>query len=141
MNGMTNFVENERKYLVAQELSRLATIGPSGAPQNHPISFHLNEDTETIDIGGPNFADSQKYRNIQRDPWVSLVVDDNAPHAVGPGGQRGWGIEIRDTAETMVTDRALIDGFSEDMIGIRPHRIISWNVDNPGANNRDVELA
>ncbi|QIS12989.1 pyridoxamine 5'-phosphate oxidase family protein [Nocardia arthritidis] len=73
----------------------MATIGPVGAPQVHPVAFWVDKHNGTIDIGGPDLANSQKYRNIQADARVSLVVDDAAPHPVGPGGQRGRGLEIR----------------------------------------------
>ncbi len=72
------FTDTERRYLVSVALGRLATIGPTGAPHNHPVTYRVNEDTETIDIGGPHLSDSRKYRNIQANPRVS-------PHYNGDG--------------------------------------------------------
>jgi pyridoxamine 5'-phosphate oxidase family protein len=132
------FTVVERSYLMQQPLGRLATIGPTGAPQNHPVAYRVNENTATIDIGGPRLSDSQKYRNIQADPRVSLVVDDNAPHPVGPGGQRGRGIEIRGRVEILRVERPLMDGFSNDLLRIHPRRIVAWNLDAPGSNIRNV---
>jgi pyridoxamine 5'-phosphate oxidase family protein len=132
------FTETERRYLVTQVLSRLATIGPTGAPHNHPVTYRLNEDTETIDIGGPHLSDTRKYRNIQADPRVSLVVDDVAAQPVGPGGQRGRGLEIRSVVETLRVEPPLMEGFSNDLLRLHPRRIIAWNLDVPGNNNRDV---
>jgi pyridoxamine 5'-phosphate oxidase family protein len=100
------FTEVERTYLMQQPLGRLATIGPTGAPQNHPVAYRVNESAATIDIGGPRLGESQKYRNIQADPRVALVVDDNAPQPVGPGGQRGRGIEIRGHVEILRVEPA-----------------------------------
>lgn len=132
------FTETEHQYLVTQALGRLATIGPTGAPQNHPVTYRVNAENGTIDVGGPDLSSSRKYRNIQADPRVSLVVDDTAPEPVGPDGQRGRGLEIRGTVEILRLERPLIDGFSNDVLRIHPRRILAWNVGAPGGNNRDV---
>jgi pyridoxamine 5'-phosphate oxidase family protein len=76
----------------------LATIGPDGAPQAHPVAFWVGPDTAVIKMGGPELSRSQKYRNIQADPRVSLVVDDQSETA-NPIGQTGRGIEIRGIIE------------------------------------------
>jgi len=135
------FTDVERSYLRTQRLGRLATIGPDGAPQNLPVAYWVNAADETIDIGGPALSDSQKFRNIAADPRVSFVVDDIATpkESVGPGGQRGRGIEIRGRAEILVADHPLMDGFTNDVIRIRPRRIVAWNLDGPGPNIRDVQ--
>jgi pyridoxamine 5'-phosphate oxidase family protein len=125
------FTDAERSYLAGQHIGRLATVGPNNAPQARPVSFRVNDDS-TIDIGGPANATSRKYRNIQANPEVSFVVDDMTPaedpHAVKPGWGRG--VEIRGRAE-LVRGRMHIGGdfFSDDLIRIHPHRIISWHID------------
>jgi len=135
------FTETEHKYLVVQALGRLATIGPTGAPQNHPVTYRVNAGTGTIDIGGPNLSSSRKYRNIQADPRASLVVDDNASEPVGPGGQRGRGLEIRGAVEILRAEEPMIEGFSNDVLRIHPRRIVAWNLDGPGSNNRNIVTA
>jgi len=134
------FTVAERAYLRTQHLGRLATIGPSGAPQVNPVAYWVNDGAETIDIGGPGLRESQKFRNIQADPRVSFVVDDIATpeESLGPGGQRGRGLEIRGRAETFVVEQPLMDGFSNDVIRIHPRRVVAWNLDGPGPNIRDV---
>jgi pyridoxamine 5'-phosphate oxidase family protein len=132
------FTNGERAYLADQHLGRLATVGPDGAPQVNPVTFWVNGDS--IEIGGPSLSRSRKFRNIQADPRISFVVDDNAREPVGPGGQRGRGLEIRGKAELVVLDQPLMSGFSNDMIRVHPHRIIAWNLEGPGANTRDVEV-
>jgi pyridoxamine 5'-phosphate oxidase family protein len=121
------FTDAEYAYLAGHPLGRLATIGPDGAPQAHPVALWLNEAAGTIDIGGPELARSQKFRNVQADPRVSLVVDDQAatPNAIG---QTGRGIEVRGHAEIVTLDPPLIPGFSSDTLRIHPHRIIAWNI-------------
>ncbi|MEU6140755.1 PPOX class F420-dependent oxidoreductase [Streptomyces sp. NPDC047081] len=130
------FTESERAYLTAQPLGRLATLGPDGAPQVNPVAFRLNGDA--IDIGGPALAGSRKYRNIQADPRISFVVDDNANHPVGPGGQRGRGLELRGRAELLDLDRPLLPGFTNEVIRLHAHRLVAWNLDGPGRNARNV---
>lgn len=78
------------------------------------------------------------FRNLQADPRISVVVDDNAPEPVGPGGQHGRGLEIRGRAELLTLEEALLPGFSNEVIRVHPRRIIAWNVDGPGPNFRDV---
>jgi NADPH:quinone reductase len=136
----TAFTDVERAYLRAQQLGRLATIGPSGAPQVNPVAYWVDDRAETIDVGGPALSNSQKFRNIEADPRVSFVVDDIASpeESVGPGGQRGRGLEIRGRAETLVVDEPLMDGFTNDVIRIHPGRVVAWNLDGPGPNTRDV---
>jgi pyridoxamine 5'-phosphate oxidase family protein len=121
------FTDAEYAYLAGHPLGRLATIGPDGAPQVHPVALWLDAAAGTIDIGGPELARSQKFRNVQADPRVSLVVDDQAetPNRIG---QTGRGIEVRGQAEIVMFDPPLIPGFSSETFRIRPRRIIAWNI-------------
>ncbi|MFG3293548.1 PPOX class F420-dependent oxidoreductase [Streptomyces sp. NPDC048179] len=135
------FTAKEREYLGTQSLARLATSGPTG-PQVRPVGFRLNADG-TIDIGGPNLRASQKYRNVQAHPEVSLLVDDmtpDEPGAVKPGWGRG--VEIRGHADLLTLDEPPLapDFFSNDVIRIHPRRIISWHIDpdRPAGHARDV---
>ncbi len=121
------FTDAECEYLAEHPLGRLATIGPDGAPQIHPVAFWLNDDTGTIDIGGPALARSQKFRNVLADPRVSLAVDDQA-ETPNPIGQTGRGIEIRGTAQVVVLDPPLVAAFSSETLRIHPRRIIAWNI-------------
>jgi pyridoxamine 5'-phosphate oxidase family protein len=121
------FTDAEYVYLAGHPLGRLATIGPDGAPQVHPVALWLDKADGTIHIGGPALARSQKFRNVQADPRVSLVVDDQA-ETPNPIGQTGRGIEVRGRAEIVMLDPPLIAGFSNETLRIRPHRIIAWNI-------------
>ena len=122
------FTEAEQAYLTEHPLGRLATIGPDGAPHIHPVALYLNDGTGTIDIGGPALTKSQKFRNVQADPRVSLAVDDQSdtPNSIG---QTGRGIEIRGRAEIVTLDPPLNAAFSNETLRIHPHRIIAWNID------------
>ncbi|CAM4492075.1 PPOX class F420-dependent oxidoreductase [Nocardia ninae] len=135
------FTDVERAYLSGQGLARLATVSPSGAPQLVPLAFRLNPD-DTIDIGGPNHAATQRYRNILQNPKVSLLIDDmtpDEPGAVKPGWGRG--VEIRGVVETLTLDSPPVaEWFSNDVIRIHPRRIKSWHIDpaNPDGSSRTV---
>ncbi|AKA04396.1 PPOX class F420-dependent oxidoreductase [Streptomyces noursei] len=136
------FTPEERAYLAGQPLARLATTGPNGGPQVRPVGFVLNADG-TLDVGGPALRRSQKYRNAQAHPDVSLLVDDMAPadDPVAPGWGRG--VEIRGRAELLTLDAPPMapEFFSNDVIRIHPRRIISWHLkpDDGRANARDVD--
>jgi pyridoxamine 5'-phosphate oxidase family protein len=120
------FTAKESEYLDSQILGRLATVGPDGAPRNVPVGFRLNHELGTIDIGGHNLGASQKFRNIQREPRVSFVVDDLA--SINPWTPRF--IEIRGTAEALKTGgEAHGPGFAPELIRITPRRIIAFGID------------
>ncbi|GGV25108.1 PPOX class F420-dependent oxidoreductase [Actinomadura cremea] len=136
------FTPVERAYLTTQRLGRLSTVGPDGGPQTRPVGFRLNDDG-TIDIGGPDNANSRKYRNVLADPHVSFLVDDLAapddPDAVKPGWGRG--VEIRGVAEPVKGTMHIGQGyFSDDLIRIRPTRVINWHIDpeHPDQQSRSV---
>ncbi|ANZ16283.1 PPOX class F420-dependent oxidoreductase [Streptomyces noursei] len=133
------FTEREREYLAAQPLARLATIGPDGHPQVRPVGFRLNDDG-TIDIGGPAMARSQKYRNAQARPDVSVLVDDLAPADDEVAGGWGRGVEVRGRAEVATVDLPPVspDHFSRDIIRVHPQRVITWNLEARGTTARDV---
>src|SRR2546421_9775918 len=76
---MSVFSEAELAYLAEGRLGRLATIDPTGQPSNVPVGWRHNPELDTIDIGGRDFAVSAKFRNVQTNPKVALVVDDVPP--------------------------------------------------------------
>lgn len=138
------FTKPERNYLLSQFLGRLATVGAADAtPQVRPLGFRLNSD-DTIDLGGPWVARTQRYRNVRRHPRVSFVVDDMTPDRSGeikPG--MGRGVEIRGHAEVLVVDDPPGEGSpmaGRDIIRIHPERVHSWHIDRnaPDGRGRNV---
>ena len=126
----------ERRFLARQPLGHLATIGPDGTPQVKPLGFTWNTDLGTIDIAGFNMGGSAKYRNIQANPRVALVVDEMTEQSM----EGAHFLEIRGTAEAVV-DRASADGhLAAEMIRIHPRRVVAYNVDpeQPGLQTRSV---
>lgn len=61
-------------------LAHLATLGPDGGPQVNPIWFLRDGDSHRIQFGVK--GDTQKLRNIQRNPRIALsfLSPDNAFH-------------------------------------------------------------
>ncbi|MER6121264.1 PPOX class F420-dependent oxidoreductase [Streptomyces sp. NPDC001795] len=121
---MTEFNEAERAYLRSQRLGRLATVDPQGQPQANPVGFFLQDDG-TILIGGYAMGASKKWRNLQKNPKVALVVDDIA--SLRPWRVRG--IDVRGEAELLTGPHELGPHFSEEVIRIRPRRIHSWGLE------------
>ncbi|PXX64181.1 pyridoxamine 5'-phosphate oxidase family protein [Nocardia tenerifensis] len=125
------FTDAERGYLSGQRLARLATVSAAGAPQIVALGFRLNDD-DTIDIGGPNHAASQRYRNILGNPKVSLLIDDMTPDdpaQLKPGWGRG--VEIRGVVETLTVEVPPVspEWFSHDIIRVHPRWVRSWHID------------
>ena len=120
----------EREYLATQILGRLATVGPDGTPQNNPVAFFYNADTDTIDIGGYRMGVTRKFRNVEANGRVAFVVDDIA--SLDPWRVRG--IEFRGRAEALRDQPPLRPGFSPEIIRLYPHRILAWGID--GAMNQ-----
>ena len=120
---MSVFTDAEIEYLQSQRLGRLATVGPDNRPHVVPVSLHYNAHTDTIDVGGHGFGKSKKWRDVQKNRWVSIVVDDVTSQ------NKLRGIEIRGEAELSDTGKTIRPGFDDEMFRIRPQRIISWGIE------------
>ncbi len=127
---MSVFTPEEINYMQSQRLARIATVGTKGQPHVVPVGFRYNPDTDTIDIGGHNFAQRKKWRDVQENPRVAVVIDDVA--SVQPWTVRG--IEIRGEAEMLLAGgETVVRGFDSAMFRITPKRIASWGI-NPAAD-------
>ncbi len=119
------FSTEEIEYLKSQRLGRIATVGPDGQPHVVPVGFRYNPETDTLDVGGHDFTKRKKWRDVQRNPKVALVVDDIA--SVKPWKVRG--IEIRGRAEILTGGGESIGpGFDPEMFRITPRRVVSWGI-------------
>jgi PPOX class F420-dependent enzyme/OxyR family protein len=115
----------EIDYLNDQFIGRLATAGPDGKPHVVPVSFSYNPDLDTIDIGGHNFGARKKYRDVQRNPWAAIVVDDLV--STDPWTVRM--IEVRGPADALDHGGAALGaGFADELIRIHPDRIVSYGL-------------
>jgi pyridoxamine 5'-phosphate oxidase family protein len=121
------FTEAELAYLRGgrpTRLGRLATIDARGVPQNSPVGFRVDADAGTILIAGFDLGRSRKFRNVQGNPHVSLVVDDVA--STDPWRVRA--VEVRGTAEARTGVTPLLPGVSPELIVITPTRVVSWGL-------------
>jgi pyridoxamine 5'-phosphate oxidase family protein len=124
---MSVFTPKEIEYMLSQKLGRLATIDSAGKPQVAPVGFRYNAELDVIEIGGRAMSATKKYRNIQKNPNVALVIDDVLP----PWRPRG--IEIRGTAEDLPTGgKAMFSGrydADDAIIRITPLQLIGWGLE------------
>jgi pyridoxamine 5'-phosphate oxidase family protein len=103
---MSVFADEERDYLVSGvRLGRLATVGPDAMPHVVPTGFRYNQQYDTIDIGGHDFAKRKKYHDVLRNP---RSPSSSTIPSVGPWRVRG--IEIRGEAEVLDTGGTELDG-------------------------------
>ena len=118
---MSIFTEAELAYLESQPLMRFASASPEGRPDVAPVIFSV--DGDDIVTAGFDVARTVRYRNVQRNPRVTVVIDDLA--SVDPWSPRG--IKIIGSAEIEEVEGA-------PRFRIRAETIISWalNDTSPG---------
>jgi pyridoxamine 5'-phosphate oxidase family protein len=119
------FTPDELEYLRHQRLGRLATVDQHGAPQNNPVGFWVDDETGEIIIGGLALAGTRKFRNVQHNSHVALVVDDVA--SVDPWVVRG--VEVRGDAQALVDVDPPMPGMSPEVIRITPRWIAGWGIE------------
>src|SRR4051812_17598219 len=73
---MADLTAAQIEYLGTQLLGRIATTGADHKPHVVPTSFRYNADLRTIDVGGHHVATTKKFRDVQRNGWAAIVVDD-----------------------------------------------------------------
>jgi pyridoxamine 5'-phosphate oxidase family protein len=126
----------EQNFIDRQPLGHLATLGADGTPQVKPLGFTYNRDLGTIDIAGFNMAKSAKFRNVQGNPNVAFVVDEQTAQTM----EGAHFLEIRGVAETTTGPKDPTGHLAPEIIRIHPRRVLSFNVnpDQPGFDSRDI---
>lgn len=114
---MSAFTDAEVAYLQSQPLMRFATASPAGKPDVAPVIFDL--DGDDIVTAGFDITHTARYRNIQRNPQATLVIDDLA--SVDPWSPRG--VKIIGAASIETADGA-------PRFRIKPKVIISWAIND-----------
>jgi pyridoxamine 5'-phosphate oxidase family protein len=133
---MSVFTEAEISYMDRVTLARLATIGGDGRAHVIPLTYRYNPDEDAIDIGGIDFASGKKWRDAQRNPKVTLLIDDFDPTSHPP---EAHALEIRGDAEIHESGGSTINprfpNFVEQFIRLRPVHIVSWGLNAPVGSN------
>ena len=114
---MSAFTVAELEYLYSQTLMRFASASLNGRPDVAPVVFEI--DGDDVLTAGFDITHTVRYKNIQSNPRVSVVVDDLA--SVNPWSPRG--IKIIGTA--VIED---VDG--SPRFRISPEVIISWAIND-----------
>jgi pyridoxamine 5'-phosphate oxidase family protein len=133
---VSKFTEAELAYLRTQRLERRATVNERGEPQVAAVGFRYNPEFDTIDIGGYDMANTQKFRNVARNGLASFLVDDVLP----PWKTRS--LEIRGHAQAPAdSGQPVAPNMSSAVIRIVPRRIIFWDAttDPVTGSKRNVE--
>ena len=123
---MEAFTEKELEYLRSQRLARMATADPGGQPHVMPVGFRVSADAAAIEVGGRNFGQTKKYRDLRANPRVAIVIDDIA--SVTPWRPRG--VEIRGTAVLHSGGGGPVPS-GQPWAQIMPERIVSWGIGTP----------
>src|SRR4029077_7500664 len=92
---MSAFTEKEIGYLRGQRLGRLATVGREGSPHVVPVGFHLDDEGQTIEIGGHGLSQSKKWGDRGANPRGAFGGEHL--FSVRPWTPRG--VEVRGRAE------------------------------------------
>jgi PPOX class probable F420-dependent enzyme len=100
-----------QRFLATKDVAVLATVQTDGAPLAMPMWFlHAPSSLTMISV-----ADTQKVRNLRRDPRVSVVAE-----AVASGGEVR-GVTVQGRAEFLPDGperRALVERFHEKYRGL-----------------------
>lgn len=95
--------DSHRDLLDKKGFAHLATLGPDGEPQSHPVWYAFQDDRLVVSTT----KDRQKYRNVTRDPRVSVsITDPDNPYRY---------LEIRGRVEDIEDDpdKAFIDELAQ----------------------------
>ena len=114
---MSIFTNAEIEYLKSQPLMRFATSSASGRPDIAPVVFEVEGDD--IITAGFDITHTVRYRNLQTNPQVSVVIDDLA--SMNPWSPRG--IKIIGSAVIELKDDAPRFRITADVI-------ISWAIND-----------
>ncbi len=127
------FTEMESNYMKSQRLARIATVGQyrgneSIQPDVVPVGFDF--DGEYFYVGGMNLVKSIKFKNVQNNSKVAIIIDDLK--TVDPWDPRG--VRIYGNADIVTRQGGYMDrtGHSNNQyIRITPYKKWSWGIEGP----------
>ncbi len=134
-----------RGYLREGHTMTLVTNGPHGYPHAVAMFYALDDD---LTVKFATYASSQKVKNIERDPKVSLLVETGTAYSELRGvmieGEAEVTRDLDETVATMVEANAVtgsplpdVDQIPEDvkirmagkrvLVKVKPKRFVSWD--------------
>jgi PPOX class probable F420-dependent enzyme len=134
-----------RGFLAAHKTMTIVSNGPGGFPHPMPMWFAFDDD---LTVRMTTFRKSQKVRNLQRDPRVSLLVEAGTEYAELQGVVIYGRCQIVDDIEAVKDTlmrigvggapsdpkareavRAAVAPTAAKRVGlvIRPERVVSWD--------------
>ena len=113
-------------FVTERHLATLSTLRPDGSPHVVPVGFRLGREENAIEVGGHAIRGSKKWRDLEADARVAVVIDDL--EQVNPWTPRG--LEIRGRAELREEGgESFGAGWDAAWIRIVPQRIVSWGIE------------
>ncbi len=137
--------EEIRAYLREGHTMTLVTNGPKGFPHAVAMFYALDDD---LTVKFATYASSQKVRNAERDPKVTLLVETGTAYSELQGvmieGEATITTDLDETVATMVEANAVtgsplpdVDAIPEDvkikmagkrvLMKVKPLRFVSWD--------------
>jgi PPOX class probable F420-dependent enzyme len=131
--------EEVRRFLAASKTLIFTTNGPGGYPHPMPMWFILGDDA-TISI--TTYKVSQKVKNIQRDPRVSVLAESGTEYSELKGVVLYGHAEIIDDLDTVIDTLIAASGQRNEegiraaltknaskrvVIRLKPERVVSWD--------------
>lgn len=110
-----SFTDEEAEFIGQSRLARLATSSARNQPHVVPVTFEF--DGHSFYFSGWNLQDSLKFKNIQSNDRVALVIDDLVT-------QRPWrprGMEVRGRAVVEENENGVY-------VRVTPEKKISWGL-------------
>ena len=114
---MGAFTDPELHYLNTQPLMRFASASPQGRPDIAAVAFGV--DGDDIVTSGFDIRKTVRYRNIDKNPRASVVIDDLA--STDPWAPRG----IKVFGSVVIEDDTAGQRFR-----ITPEVIWSWGIND-----------
>ena len=116
------FSGKEKDYLKTQKLARIATVSADGQPDVALVNFEF--DGEYFYVGGLTITRTFKYKNVLKNPRVSIVFDDY--ENANPWRPRG--LKVHGTADLVSGQGRALSG---ENIRIKPETTWSWGIEEP----------
>jgi PPOX class probable F420-dependent enzyme len=136
-----------RAFLDEQRIVQVATVGPNGRPHLVPLWYVVEDGDRAPALRGWTYAASQKAKNLQRDPRVTVSIDDGVQYQELRGVMMECDVEIAHDAEEIAGyGMALFERYgpggelapevremvlkqAQKRIGLRfvPTRVVTWD--------------